>query len=48
VVFLDIVKGVNGWFIENGERRFERVFNDHLEAFSFYRNNKELVLSKIG
>jgi len=39
---VSIVKGVNGYRIENdkGKILFDKVFNDQLEAFAYYRQNR--------
>jgi hypothetical protein len=40
-----IVKGVNGWRIENdkGKILVDKVFNNHLDAFDYYKKNKQLL-----
>jgi hypothetical protein len=39
-----IVKGVNGWRIENdkGKILVDKVFNNHLDAFDYYKQNLKL------
>jgi hypothetical protein len=43
-----IIKGVNGWRIEDdtGKILFDKVFNDQLEAFAFYKQNKYSLNAK--
>ena len=36
---MEIVHGVNGWFIEIDGTRYNKVFNSHLDAFDFYKHH---------